>query len=58
MTRRVNYLNNKDILKDVPIVKQDSDDDSIEIKKEIVREEKKLVKKPKMVIAHGRSFLF
>jgi hypothetical protein len=41
---------NKDILKDVPIVKQDSDDDSFEIKKEIIREERKQIKKPKMVI--------
>ena len=46
---------NKDILKDVSIKKQDSDDSTDELKKEIVREEKKQIKKPLIIESSSSS---
>jgi len=47
---------NEDVFKNIPIVRQDSDDDSIEIKKEIIRNERrKQTKKPDLIIESDSS---
>ena len=46
----------ENVLKDMPITRQDSDDDSIEIKKEILRKERKeQTRKPGLIIESNSS---